>query len=396
MFRLTTPTTKGLFHTIQGTLLLDLIGVVIWLALAQESAMAVTNRHYYIQAEDVTWDFAPTGQNVVHHGPIPAPYETVWGKVRYIEYTDGTFTTRKPQPVWLGILGPIIRAEVGDTVFVHFRNRSTKGSFGMHPHGFRYDKDNEGAHYLPGPGAGAEIPPGGSFTYRWYADEESSPSPTDPSSLVWWYHSHISEYQETNLGLLGPIIITKRGKARPDGSPVDVDREFVTAFVIFNQAEGEERGQMHSINGYIFGNLRGLEMNEGEKVRWYLLGMGNEVDLHAAHFHGKTVLYKKGRTDTIELLPGSMATVDMNADNPGTWMYHCHVADHIKAGMLATYTIKPRTLPAITTSSKRVRGRLKAAPRNVLLPNRNVGKSNIDSLTKRKRPRSNPTRSNPT
>jgi FtsP/CotA-like multicopper oxidase with cupredoxin domain len=337
-----------------NTLLMFVAAVVIMLA-TRDFAMAATDRHYYIQAEDVTWDFAPAGQNLIHSGPIPAPYETVWSKVRYIEYTDVSFTVRKPQPAWLGILGPIIRAEVGDTVFVYFRNRSTKGPFGIHPHGFRYDKDNEGAHYLPNPGAGAEVPPGGSFRYRWFADEESGPGPIDPSSLVWWYHSHISEYQETNLGLLGPIIITGRGKAKVDGSPRDVDREFIAAFIIFDQAEGEEKGLMHSINGYILGNLRGLEMNEGDKVRWYLLGMGNEADLHTAHFHGKTVVFKKGRTDSIELLPGSMATVDMKADNPGTWMFHCHVADHIKAGMLTTYTIKRCAPPAVTTGQKRVR-----------------------------------------
>ena len=38
---------------------------------------------------------------------------------------------------------------------------------------------------------------------------------------------------------------------------------------------------------------------------------------------------------------GSMATADMVADDPGTWMLHCHVADHIAAGMLTTYTINP-------------------------------------------------------
>jgi hypothetical protein len=43
--------------------------------------------------------------------------------------------------------------------------------------------------------------------------------------------------------------------------------------------------------------------------------------------------------DVIELLPGSMVTVDMLADNPGTWLFHCHVADHMEAGMMATYTI---------------------------------------------------------
>jgi FtsP/CotA-like multicopper oxidase with cupredoxin domain len=265
----------------------------------------------------------------------------VFPKVRYIGYTDATFSTPKRQPEWLGVLGPIIRAEVGDNVVVHFRNRAFKagGSYGVHPHGFRYTKDNEGAHYIPA-GAGAEVSPGGQFEYHWFADEDSGPGLGDPSSLVWWYHSHVNEPQETNAGLLGPIIITRRGMARPDGSPRDVNREFVMAFVIFNELNGEEPGLMHGINGYIFGNLRGLEMNSGDKVRWYLLGMGNEVDLHTPHWHGKTVKVGFHRTDTVELLPGSMVTADMVADNPGTWMIHCHVADHIEAGMMTTYTIR--------------------------------------------------------
>jgi FtsP/CotA-like multicopper oxidase with cupredoxin domain len=319
------------------------VGTTALTLLAAMSAQAGTTRHYYLAAERANWDFAPTGQNVMHGGPIPDPWNgnTVWSKVRYIEYTNSSFTQRKPQPSWLGVLGPIIRAEVGDTVVVHFRNRTTDGSYGIHPHGFRYTKDNEGAHYFPNPGAGAEVPPGGSFDYVWQADADSGPSPSDPSSIVWWYHSHVNEPVETNLGLLGPIIITRQGMARPNGAPNDVDREFVTAFFIFNEADGEELGLMHSINGYIFGNLPGLVMRRGERVRWHLLGMGNEVDLHSPHWHGKTVLYKGHRTDVIELMPASMATADMKADNPGSWMYHCHVADHIDAGMMALYTILP-------------------------------------------------------
>ena len=107
-----------------------------------------------------------------------------------------------------------------------------------------------------------------------------------------------------------------------------------------------ERGLMHSINGYIFGNLPGLRMRSGDRVRWYLLGMGNEVDLHSAHWHGKVVRFNLRNTDVIELLPG-IATADMVADNPGTWLYHCHAADHIDAGMLATY----RIIPAETANS---------------------------------------------
>jgi FtsP/CotA-like multicopper oxidase with cupredoxin domain len=328
------------FHSLPATPAAQIAAVP---APASTPAPQGVRREYFIAAEDVVWDFAPTGQNLIHGGPIPAPWEghTRWNKTRYIEYTDSSFQTRKPQPEWLGVLGPIIRAEVGDMIVVHFRNRAA-GHYGMHPHGVRYDKDNEGAHYEPA-GAGAEVPPGGSFDYAWRADDGSGPGPDDPSSLVWWYHSHVEEPVETNAGLLGPILITKQGMAtsRTELKPTDVDREFITLFMIFNEDSDKERGLMHSINGFIFGNLPALTMNNGERVRWYLLGMGNEVDLHSPHWHGKTLSFRKRHTDVIELLPGSMATADMLADNPGTWMYHCHVADHIAAGMMAKYTINP-------------------------------------------------------
>ena len=339
----------------QYTILKVMAGALLLQAM-MGGAGAAANRNYYIAAEDVVWDFAPSGQNLIHcmdmptPCPIPAPWTNshTFNKVRYIEYTDGTFSLPKPRPQWLGVLGPIIRAEEGDTVNVRFCNHSNKGSFGMHPHGFRYTKDNEGAHYTGAeagspPGAGSRVLPGACFDYVWVADADSAPGAGDLSSKVWWYHSHINEPAETNMGLLGPIIITKKGMAKVDGSPKDVAREFVTAFFIFNEDNGKERGLMHSINGYIFGNLTGLVMKNGEKVRWHVMGMGNEVDLHTPHWHGKTVAIgtPARRTDVVELLPATMITADMLADNPGEWMYHCHVADHIEAGMMTSYRILP-------------------------------------------------------
>jgi hypothetical protein len=37
----------------------------------------------------------------------------------------------------------------------------------------------------------------------------------------------------------------------------------------------------------------------------------------------------------------------MIADNPGTWLFECHVSDHMEAGMMVTYTIysPPRSCP---------------------------------------------------
>ena len=44
-------------------------------------------------------------------------------KTVYKEYTDGTFTTQKPQAEQLGILGPVIRGEQGDKITVYFKVR---------------------------------------------------------------------------------------------------------------------------------------------------------------------------------------------------------------------------------------------------------------------------------
>lgn len=46
------------------------------------------------------------------------------------------------------------------------------------------------------------------------------------------------------------------------------------------------------INGKLYGNLHGLVMTRGQKVDWYLLGMGNEVDMHTVHFHAETFTYR--------------------------------------------------------------------------------------------------------
>jgi hypothetical protein len=328
----------SLYRLTSNVFLRFLLLLLAWIFFVTSSGHAAT-RHYYIAAEDVTWDYAPSGRDLIHGGVIPQPWtlQTRWTKTRYIEYTDSSFSAKKPQAEWLGILGPEIRAEVGDTIVVDFINRS-QAAHSMHAHGLRYDKDSEGSMYLPA-GRGAAVPPGGRYTYHWLADEGSGPGPGELSSKVWWYHAHTDESKETNAGLLGPIIVTAKGKANADGSPKDVDREFVALFMMFDELKGKTSGQFHSINGYIFGNLPGLVMKDGERVRWYLLGMGSEQDLHTAHWHGKTVSDKVRTADVIELLPGSMATVDMKADNPGTWMFHCHVADHMEAGMMATYTI---------------------------------------------------------
>jgi FtsP/CotA-like multicopper oxidase with cupredoxin domain len=259
----------------------------------------------------------------------------------------------------MGILGPQLRAEEGDTIKVHFYNKADK-PLSIHPHGLHYDEKNEGADMK---GKGAAVPPGEKFIYTWKADAASAPGPNDPSSIVWLYHSHVDSVTEIYDGLIGTFVITKKGMARSkdDPTPKDVDKAFTNLYMIFDENEREIVGEIekfkhnsheeeefeegnlkHAINGYIFGNLQGMTMTQGDRVRWHLVAMGTEVDIHTAHWHGKTVLFQGRRTDVIELLPASMKSVDMLADNPGNWLYHCHVTDHITAGMSTRYTILPQ------------------------------------------------------
>ncbi|MGA9388973.1 MAG: multicopper oxidase domain-containing protein, partial [Candidatus Sulfotelmatobacter sp.] len=140
------------------------LGLGILFVLSCASSCLATTRHYYIAAEDVTWNYAPSGFNLLNGNPIPLPWrdKVQWPKTRYIEYTDDSFTTPKRQPEWLGILGPLIRAEVGDEIVVEFLNRSRR-AHDIHPHGLHYDKSNEGSLYLP-VAKGAFVLPGARYT----------------------------------------------------------------------------------------------------------------------------------------------------------------------------------------------------------------------------------------
>ena len=55
----------------------------------------------------------------------------------------------------LGMLGPLISAEVGDTVHVHFRNRLSFPA-SIHVHGLWYAKNAEGAPYADGTSGAAK------------------------------------------------------------------------------------------------------------------------------------------------------------------------------------------------------------------------------------------------
>jgi hypothetical protein len=375
------------------------------------------SREYWIKAEEVFWNYSPSypinrmtdepfaEKELVFLKPGPDRIGRIYRKAVFRSYGPNFDTLLDgPQPSGgsnpdrgqvrrsgsreehLGLLGPILRAEVGDTIVVHFRNE-TRFPVSLHPHGVSYDKANEGSGsagstsadgsngspgihrshpHHGGGGIGGAVPAGSSFTYRWQVPPRSGPGPADPDSIAWPYHSHVNEVGDTSAGLVGAIVIHRRGSLDERRQlPKGVDREFVTLFTVTDEnkslylgtnlreflgtapinpddEEFVESNLMHGINGFVYGDLPGLTMAEGEHVRWHLMSMGTEIDIHTPHWHGATLLENGRRLDTTEIFPASSRTLVMKPDRPGMWMLHCHVNDHMEAGMHAMFTVLPR------------------------------------------------------
>jgi FtsP/CotA-like multicopper oxidase with cupredoxin domain len=360
-------------------------------AIAQAAALTTGQlRSYFVAADEVRWDYAPDGKNDITGEPFAPDQEVFtkqgpnrighkYWKALYRGYTDASFTQLIPRPTscavtaracddTLGMLGPVIRAAVGDTIRVVFKNNTSRPT-SIHAHGVFYQKDAEGAPYDDGTNRAAKaddaVPPGATYIYNWQVPDRAGPGPMDGSSVLWMYHSHTDEVADTNAGLIGPIVITAKGKADPaTAAPLDVDREIFSYFTVENENASpylernlqefagpphsippgdeeafEESNLMHSINGYVYGNGPVPTMRKGQRVRWYVFTLGTEVDLHTPHWHGNTLTTNGMRSDMLQLMPGMMMVSDMVPDDAGTWLYHCHVNDHILAGMQMRYRV---------------------------------------------------------
>jgi len=159
------------------------------------------NRTYYLAADPVNWTYASSEINNITGKPYEGMAKefvepgsdsigNTYLKAQYREYADETFTDLKPFPEeWqhLGILGPVIRGEVGDTIEVVFKN-NLNFSVSLHPHGVFYLKDAEGAPYNDGTSEENKnddaVQPGSTYTYVWQVPERAGPGPNDPSSIV--------------------------------------------------------------------------------------------------------------------------------------------------------------------------------------------------------------------
>ncbi|XP_063775333.1 ceruloplasmin-like [Pseudophryne corroboree] len=294
----------------------------------------------------------------------------IYKKAVYLQYTNDLYTEEIKKPMWLGFLGPIITANIGDTIVVHLKNFASI-PYTIHPHGVRYTKANEGALYpdyiVHDQEKGDYVKPGESYTYLWNVVEDEGPTKWVDDCVVRIYHSHIDEARDVYSGLIGGMIICKKGEKSIHSDKSGEYKEFMLMFSVVNEnlswylndnintyctdpasvniedEDFQESNQMHSINGYMYGNLPGLSMCDNTKIKWYLFGMGNEVDIHSAYFHGQVLIHQRFHVDTLSLFPATMIEGEMNTKNPGKWLLSCQVNDHLQGGMQAIYEVRSCT-----------------------------------------------------
>jgi FtsP/CotA-like multicopper oxidase with cupredoxin domain len=275
-------------------------------------------REYWIAAEQRRWNIVPTHRDQMMAEAVKG--HTTFNAYGYRPYSAGFETALAPATV----PGPLIEAEVGDTVVVHFRNK-LRAPVTMHPHGAFYSNEMDGAYKGKWTDPGGFVQHNRTFTYVWECREGTEGT--------WLYHDHgPMDPLPVFRGLFGPLKIRKPGEARPD-------REFFLAFHTWDPSTTGLRNTYYCINGRAYaGNTPTLEAEVGERVAFNVYGVDNFF--HTFHLHGHRWRDADGSIiDNKTFGPADSFSFEIVEDNPGRWFYHCHVFQHLHQGMNGWYVV---------------------------------------------------------
>ena len=278
---------------------------------------------YWIAAVPVSWNVIPNGRDAIM-GTKFSPADSVLGTVVYRRFSPHWRKPLQNAPLsssdGLAIPGPLIRARVGDRLRIHFKNMDTlrNAPHSMHFHGVHYRPGSDGA-YVPGfSGRDGNVKPGQSHVYRLTAGKDSVG--------VWPYHDHSPSMTESiGGGMYGMLSILGRDEPAPD-------REFEVVFSSMGNG-------FMTIDGRAFvGNTPVFHAKVGELVQWDVMAMGS--DFHTFHVHGHRWIAPGGvPRDTQAVGPAESFRIRWRENAPGTWLYHCHVEDHMMRGMIGIYRV---------------------------------------------------------
>ncbi|XP_034546674.1 coagulation factor VIII isoform X2 [Notolabrus celidotus] len=333
----------------------------------------IRSQTYYIAAEEITWDYG-----IRKPRQLIKPREMRRGmrkflpeykKVVFRAYWDENFNNplgRGEFQQHLGIMGPVISAEVNERFTVLFKNKASR-PYSFHLQGVYDHVHGAGISQTHTPTAppgvpGDPVPPGEARTYNWKVTKKQGPSENEFDCKAGAYYSTVDKERDLHSGLIGPLLICKPDTLQTQKMLEKNVAEFSLLFHMFDETKSwymEENLQRHcappcqvntedpwyhtsnkfaAINGYVAETLPGLLAAQRQKVRWHLLNVGSDGEYHAVHFHGLPFTVhtnQEHRMGVYNLYPGVFATVEMEPPNVGTWLVENTIGEYQLAGMRA-------------------------------------------------------------
>lgn len=339
----------------------------------------VTYTHY-IAADEVEWDYVPEGKNLCDDRDFSASESAYtkqglhrignkYMKALYREYRDEAFANLRrggssrynEASAHLGLLGPILKAEVGDTLVIIFRN-NLRAPASLTPLGgglsgiAKVEAHNEVQRRFRSLSA---VTPGGEvkITLKNIPKDAGPSSSASENSVAHIYASDVDLTADVNAGLIGVIIVYEDKAKGAHGLPSGIDREFVALFNTFDEnlsryaklnalkyaddgqninvydPDYRESNMMHSINGYLHCNAPSAKTYVGRSSRWYFLSLGKaDGGVHGPRTYGHTFTSNDRSQQSVFLLPGSATSADLVSHSAGRWILKDEVGEHYGKG----------------------------------------------------------------
>ncbi|XP_031220563.1 coagulation factor VIII isoform X5 [Mastomys coucha] len=319
-------------------------------------------RHYFIAAVERLWDYGMSTSHALRNR-YPSGNVPQFKKVVFQEFTDGSFS----QPLYrgelnehLGLLGPYIRAEVEDNIMVTFKNQASR-PYSFYSSLISYKEDQKGEEPRRN-----FVKPNETKIYFWKVQHHMAPTEDEFDCKAWAYFSDVDLERDMHSGLIGPLLICHTNTLNPaHGRQVSV-QEFALLFTIFDETKSwyftenverncktpcniqmedstlKENYRFHAINGYVMDTLPGLIMAQDQRIRWYLLSMGNNENIQSIHFSGHVFTVRKKeeyKMAVYNLYPGVFGTLEMIPSRAGIWRVECLIGEHLQAGMSTLFLV---------------------------------------------------------
>jgi FtsP/CotA-like multicopper oxidase with cupredoxin domain len=133
-------------------------------------------------------------------------------------------------------------------------------------------------------------------------------------------------------GLFGAVIVRPKGAAKPDLEQVLMMHSFAPQVTRLPRL-------FHAVNGRSgAGNTPTIQASVGQDVAIHVIGF--DSNFHTFHLHGHRWKDTTGTfVDNPGFGPNETVTARFTEDNPGRWLWHCHVFTHQDAGMAGWYIV---------------------------------------------------------